>query len=367
MNKVEILDSTLREGEQTAGVSFSLKQKIEIATLLDEFGIGIIEAGHPVVSPDIFNAVKTIASQDFNAEILAHSRALKQDIDVVLDCDADWVGIFFSVSDRSLEQRFRTDIGGAISIITEAISYAKDHGLKVRYTPEDTVRSEFSKVVQVSKAAVDAVADRISVADTVGIMTPSRMYDFISRLRKEVHATINIHCHNDLGMAVANSIAAYEAGARLIDVCVNGLGERTGISSLAETCVALKVLHNVKNNWNLEILPQLSELVEKYSRIKISSMSPIVGKNAFSHNAGLHVSAVFLDPKHYESIPVQLIGKKRKFILSKFASKKTVDIILKEHGLSLDEGHKGELLELIKLNGGLTEERFLKEVHKWKQ
>src|SRR5581483_7579730 len=173
--------------------------------------------------------------------------------------------------------------------------------LKVRYTPEDTVRSPWDNVVRAAKAAVAAGADRISVADTTGVMTPLKMYDFFQRLRQEVAVPIHVHCHNDLGMAVANSLSAYEGGAHLIDVTVNGLGERTGIAPLAETTVALKLRYGVDAPWKLDMLPQLSQTVAEFSGIAVGHQQPIVGHNAFRHNAGLHVAAVFVNPDPYEA------------------------------------------------------------------
>src|SRR5581483_6328644 len=243
MPRVQLLDSTLREGEQTPGVSFTLDQKLAIARKLDGFGIDYIEAGHPAVSDETFRATREVARLGLNAEIVAHSLAMKSDIHLALRADADWVGIFFSVADKRLEDQFRKDIDQAISLIQDSVAYAKAHGLKVRYTPEDTVRSDFGKVVRIARAASEAGADRIGVADTTGCMTPTTMKAFVGALREAVPArtAIGVHCHDDLGMAVANSFAAVEAGASVVDMTVNGLGERTGIAPLAAMAVALRL------------------------------------------------------------------------------------------------------------------------------
>jgi len=314
---IEILDSTLREGEQTPGVTFSVEEKLIIANLLNEFGVDIIEAGHPRVSEDICRAVKEISNQGFSANILAHCRAIKEDVDIARLCDVDWVGIFFCVSNQRLEQQFRSNLDKALDLITSSIEYAKDHGLKVRYTLEDAVRTEYDSLIKVSKAAVEAGADRISIADTVGAITPSKMYNLILRLKSDVKAKFNVHCHNDLGLATANALAAYEAGVSIIDVSVNGLGERVGITPLSELCLALYSLYGVKNKWNLELIPKISQKVSEFSGLDISPTSPIVGENAFVHNAGLHVAAVLHNPVHYEVFPAEIIGRNRKFVLDK--------------------------------------------------
>jgi len=346
---VEILDTTLREGEQTPGVTFSVDEKLTIANLLDDFGVNIIEAGHPIVSNDVFRSIKQITNQGYKAKILAHCRAKKEDIDSAISCDAEWVGIFFCVSEQRLKQHFKLDLNSAINQITESIEYAKDHGLKVRYTPEDTTRTEYNSVIKASKAAVNAGADRISIADTVGAMTPIKMYNFVKKLKIDLKVDLNVHCHNDLGLATANSLAAYEAGAKMIDVTVNGIGERVGITSLSEICLALNCFYRVKNNWKLDKLTQISQKVSEFSGMNIPPNTPIVGKNAFLHKAGLHVSAILNNPKHYEIFPAELVGQKRDVVLDKMASKHTVRQKLEEMNLKADDDNINKIINYAKL------------------
>lgn len=351
MSAVKLLDSTLREGEQTPGVSFTLDQKLAIARKLDEFGIDYIEAGHPAVSDETLHATREIARMGLRAEIVAHSRALKSDIDLVLKTDAKWVGIFFSVADKRLEEQFRKNVDQAVSLIQDCVSYAKAHGLKVRYTPEDTVRSTMEKVTRVSLAASEAGADRIGVADTTGYMTPTMMRDFITQLRAAIprRTALGVHCHNDLGMAVANSLVAVEAGASVVDVTVNGLGERTGIAPLAEMATALRLrgpCHDAP--WRLHLLPELSRTVEEHSRLAVSRQAPIVGANAFTHNAGLHVAAVLLNPEHYESIPADLVGRTRRLVVDKMAGRPTIRYRLEALGLEAGDEMVDAVLSYVK-------------------
>ena len=358
---VEILDTTLREGEQTPNVTFTINEKIEIANLLDDFGVDIIEAGHPCVSKDIYKSVKTIANQGYNAEILAHCRSIPEDIDIALSCDVDWVGIFFCVSNKRIEQQFRKNIDSITNQIAGTIQYAKDHGLKVRYTPEDTVRTEYDTLIKVSKAAIESEVDRISIADTVGTMTPLKMYNFIKKIKKDLDIKLNIHCHNDLGMATANAIAAYEAGVDLIDVTVNGLGERVGITPLSEACLTLHSLYKIRNNWNFELLTELSQKVSKYSGMEIGKNTPVVGENAFTHNAGLHVAAILHDPEFYEAFPAELIGKKRKFILDKMAGIQTIKQKLEDIGVNSSEENINKILTQVKSmeKGSISDEELI--------
>jgi 2-isopropylmalate synthase len=358
---IELLDTTLREGEQAPGVTFSIDEKLSIANLIDDFGVDIIEAGHPVVSDDVFRSVKLISNQGYNADILAHCRAKKEDIDNAILCDVDWVGIFFCVSKDRLYQHFKIDLEKAINQITDTITYAKDHGLKVRYTPEDSTRTNYEDLLMVSKAAVDTGADRISIADTVGAMTPLKIYNLIKKIRKELNVKLNVHCHNDLGLATANSLAAYEAGASLIDVSVNGIGERVGIAPLSEVCLALNCVYRIKNNWKLENLIKISKLVSDFSNVNIPPNMPIVGKNAFLHKAGLHVSAVINNPIHYELFPAELIGRKRDFILDKMAGTKTVKQKLEKMKLTVNNEDVEKILNYAKLKrkGTVTENEIL--------
>jgi 2-isopropylmalate synthase len=345
---VELIDTTLREGEQTPGVTFSINEKLIIADLLDDFGIDIIEAGHPIVSKDVFKSIKLITSQNYKSNILAHCRAKKEDIDAAISCDVDWIGIFFCVSKQRLEQHFKIDLESAINQIVESIQYAKDHGLKVRYTPEDTTRTDYKSLLKVSEAAINAGADRISIADTVGAMIPVKMYNLVKKLKSDLNVDFNVHCHNDLGLATANSLAAYEAGAKLIDVTVNGLGERAGITSLSEICLVLHSLYMTNNNWKLEMLPKLSQTISEYSGINISQNTPIIGKNAFIHNAGLHVAAILNDPVFYEAFPAELIGRKRTFILDKMAGIQTIKHKMQQVGLTINNDNVARIMHYVK-------------------
>ena len=199
-----------------------------------------------------------------------------------------------------------------------------------------------------SQAAVEAGVDRISIADTVGAMTPMKMYDLIHRFQSNIRVELNVHCHNDLGLATANALAAYEAGVTLIDVSVNGLGERAGITPLSELCLALHSLYGVKNNWKLELVRKLSQIVSEFSGIDVLPTRPIVGENAFVHNAGLHVSAVLNDPVHYEVFPAEIVGRNREFILYKMASIQTIKHKLQQMKLAASDDNVIRILQYVK-------------------
>ncbi len=355
---MQLLDTTLREGEQTPGVSFSIDEKKEIARALDEFGIDIIELGHPVVSDDIEKACSIIANDGLEAETMAHSRALKEDIDAAKNAGVDWVGIFLGTSQLSLEHKLHTDRSGALEKIRESVSYAKEMGLKVRFTPEDATRTDLGYLEEAVTAATEAGADRISIADTVGTATPETYGKLIENTVNRVDVPVHTHCHNDYGMAVANSLAGFESGAFLIDVTVNGLGERTGIPPLAPIAVALTRLYSVDKDWNLEALPEISHTVEKASGLFNSETDPIVGEYAFSHKSGLHTKAVLEDPETYEAIPPEIVHKQREIIIDKYAGKAAVKDRLNEMGVEPDEEQLEEIVSRVKQSASDGKTRF---------
>jgi 2-isopropylmalate synthase len=358
---VQILDATLREGEQTPGVYFDQHIKLAIARLVDEIGIDIIEAGHPMVTSEIYDAVKTISNKGFRGVVGAHARSLKNDIDLALECGVGFIGIFYCVSESRLNGVFKKDLSAAINQITTIISYAKEQNpdLIIRYTPEDTVRSEFENVLEASVAAVNAGADIISIADTTGYMIPGTdrsMYDYVVRLKEEfskkgLNPKIAVHCHNDRGMALANAIDAYRAGADILDATVLGLGERAGIVDLAQLLVVLAADFN-EQKWHLEKLTELYQLVSKYSGIPIPANFPVTGENAFTHCAGVHTHAATINPVHYESLSPALVGRKTHFSMDHMSGVASVRYALKLIGLTdVDESLEAEVLKVIKSVG----------------
>ncbi|MCX7798441.1 MAG: 2-isopropylmalate synthase [Melioribacter sp.] len=357
---VWVLDSTLREGEQTPGVYFDKHIKLAIANLLDEVGVDIIEAGHPMVTPEIHAAVKAIAQKNYKAIVGAHARSLKQDVDMALECGVGFIGVFYCVSDERLTTVFKKDLDSAIQQITDIIKYAKSQkpDLLVRYTPEDTVRSQFENVVKASVAAIEAGADIISVADTTGYMIPGKrsMYDYISRLKEEfnkrnLHPKVAVHCHNDRGLALANALDAYRAGADIIDATVLGLGERAGLVDLAQLLVVLTVDFG-ENRWNLPKLLELYDLVSKHSGIPIPANFPITGKNAFTHCAGVHTHAASINPMHYESLNPAVVGRERSFALDHMSGIASLRYALNLIGeTDLDESVQLDILQEVKSVG----------------
>jgi 2-isopropylmalate synthase len=376
---VQILDTTLREGEQSPGVYFDTHIKLAIARQLDNIGVDYIEAGHPVVTEEIHQIVKKLASLSFRAIVGAHARSLKKDVDLALECGVKFLGIFYCVSDQRLNHIFNKNLDEAIDQITNMIQYAKKQkpDLIIRYTPEDTVRSPWSNVEKAAVAAVEAGADVISIADTTGYLIPGterNMYDFVSRLKdffrkKNLAPKIAVHCHNDRGLALANALDGFRAGADIIDTTVLGLGERAGLVDMATLMAVLKNDFHVENQWKLEKIPDLYYLVSEYSGLPIPVNFPVTGENAFTHCAGVHTQAAAVDPVHYESLNPEIVGRERKIALGHMSGVSSITYALSKLGESnLDEDVLKMVLDKVKSvgkKGRIIDQDELKHIVDW--
>jgi len=355
---IEILDSTLREGEQTPYVNFTVDEKVKIARLLDDVGVDMIEAGDPSVSPNVASAIKAIASNGFKAEIIAHSIASRQAIDNAKATGVDRVAIFFATSKIHLDTKLLKTQDEAMSIITDHVKYARGLDMKVRFTPEDATRTDFDYLVAVCNAAIEAGADRISFADTLGIMSPHIIYEQISKLREQLlPCKIDLHCHDDYGLALANAVEGLRAGADCIHTTVNGLGERTGIPDLAELILVLNNLKEVKK-YNLKPLMDLSQYVEKISGFFLAPNKPITGENAFSHKSGIHTNGIIKNPRTYEPFDPSLLGRERKIVIDKYTGKSAVRARLEEYGVEVSEEELVKIVTQIKNLGDQRKRLF---------
>ena len=254
---VRIFDTTLRDGEQTPGVSLTFEDKLEIARQLDRLGVDVIEAGSPMSSEGEKKAVKEIAKAGLKAEVCGLARAIRSDIDAALDCDLGSIHTFISTSDVHMKHAIGLTRDQVLSATVDSVEYVKKHGLICEFSPMDATRSDMSFLKRVCKAAEDAGADRINIPDTVGVMIPQTMRKFIEEVKTSVKVPLSVHCHNDFGMAVANSLAGVEAGAAQVHVAVNGLGERAGNAALEEVVMALHLIYKRKTGVNTRLFTVL--------------------------------------------------------------------------------------------------------------
>ena len=359
---IQILDTTLREGEQTPGVSFTVDQKVNIVKMLCDFGVDFIELGHPVVSPDIYRAVQKINKLKIIPQTVVHSRLKKSDIDDAISLKASWVGLFFDVSKDRLPTKYEFNEEKSLIRINESIIYAKKNGLKVRFTAEDASRTNLNYLLKIGEVVEKAGADRFGFADTVGILYPQKVFEVITKLVNHLNIPIHVHFHNDFGLATANALQAVQSGASCVDVTVNGLGERCGIVSLAEITASIDELLNIKNSWNFKVVSSLSLYVDEITNKIVQNIRPITGYNSFTHNAGLHAAAVIKDPSTYESMSPEKFGQKRNILIDKFSGKDAVEYRLEKLGFNLSNELIIQILSLIKSKPEITnwtDERLL--------
>ena len=346
--KIEILDSTLREGEQTPGVSFTNSQKIEIAQMLDNFGVNFLELGHPAVSPDIYKTIVALGQLSLNTKTIVHGRLIKSDINDAIDLGIPWIGLFLGTSRDYLNDKYQLDEQNALQLIEESIKYAKSNKLKVRFTAEDASRTDLTFLLKVGELVEKAGADRFSLADTVGILHPNKVSElvtfFVSRLKIPIH----MHCHNDFGLATANALQAIQSGAKCVDVTINGLGERCGLPPLAEVSAALDELLNVGHDWDLTKLNEMSIYMDDITKIKKNNTRPITGEYSFSHKAGLHITAMLKNPKSYESMSPKKLNREHEFIIDKYASRDAIRDRLDKLFIEYDENLLNDILLEIK-------------------
>jgi len=345
---IEICDVTLRDGEQMPGVVFRADEKLDIAMRLDEIGVEVIEAGFPVVSAAEMNAVKEVCNLGLDAKISALSRSVKKDVDAAIDCGVDMLSVFIATSDLHLKHKLHMSCSEAIHCALEAVEYAKDHGLIVRFSAEDATRTDFDVLKKLYKKAEEHHADYVSVADTVGIMNPRTTFYMISEIKKVVKIPICMHCHDDLGMALPNTLAGAEAGAKQLHTTVNGIGERSGNTPLEELLVSLRLHHGI-DRYNLTKLKDLSKLVETYSDVPVARNKAVVGANAFAHESGIHVAAVLEEPRTYELYSPELVGAARHIIIGKHTGAKALRYITQRMGYHLKDKELGALSERVKM------------------
>lgn len=349
--KITIYDTTLRDGEQTPGVCLRTAEKLKIARKLDELRIHQIEAGFPVVSNEEKRSVTTIANEGLDANILALCRTKKEDIDTALDCNVDGIITFLGTSALHLKHKLKVNQEDALNICMNAIEHAKDHGLFVAFSAEDATRTDLDFLKSVYKRAEVYGADRVHIADTVGAISPQGMDYLVRELKKEINIEIALHCHNDFGMALTNSVAGLLAGASAVSTTVNGIGERAGNTSLEELVMTLLLIYGVDLDFNIEVFYELSQMVEELTNMKVPNNKPIVGKNVFRHESGIHVDAVIEEPLTYEPFLPELIGHQRQIVLGKHSGCRAVKAKLDECGIAVSKD------ELCKIVGKVKEKR----------
>jgi 2-isopropylmalate synthase len=291
-----------------------------------------------------------ISKEVRSSEVIALARTTKDDIDRVIDADCKAIHLFIATSDIHMKYKLRMSREEVIEKAVDAIEYAKSHGLTIEFSAEDSTRSDLVFLTRVFQEVVNAGADRIDIADTVGVMIPTRMYSLVKHIRDNVRGNyiLSVHCHNDFGMAVANSVTAIEAGADQVHVTVLGVGERAGNAALEEVVTSITFVLGLKTNIRFEHILSTAMLVSELFRIPINPNKPIVGINAFSHESGIHVHGVLTNPLTYEPIDPSVVGAKRRIVLGKHSGKHAVVYVLKQLGVEPSDDIVSKVLVKVK-------------------
>jgi isopropylmalate/homocitrate/citramalate synthase len=321
--KVDIWDETLRDGEQSPGVYLTQEDKITIAKALDDIGVPLFAVGFPAVSQSELETVRAITREGYTtSKILAIARPRVGDIDACIKAEVDEIVLFMPTS-QLMMNILKITPEKELEIISEMITYARDHGLVVNWVSEDASRAEWSHLEQVSKTAVESGVARIVIGDTVGVLTPASITYLVQKTREAIKGInesvgLGVHMHNDFGLAVANTVEAVLHGAQYPHTCVNGYGERAGNAAFEEVVMNLERL-GIKTGIKLNKLYELSQLVEKLFCLPLNMHKPVVGPFSFSHESGLHVNAILTHPLTYEPINPKVVGRTRKFYLGKLS------------------------------------------------
>ena len=347
-NRIRIFDTTLRDGEQTPGVSLTPRDKLIIARQLDKLGVDAIEAGMPITSKGDFEGVHLIANEGLSAQIYGLSRMTKNDVDAVIKSGVSNIHLFIATSDLHLKYKLMMTQQQVLQRSLEIIDYAKAHGLSIEFSAEDATRTNLDYLKKICMSVEEAGVDIINIPDTVGVMTPKKMSQLVSEIRSIVSIPISVHCHNDFGMAVANSLAGVEAGANQVEVAINGLGERAGNAALEEVVASLNLLYDNKTNVKTELIYQTSQLVSKLTKIFVQPNKAIVGENAFVHEAGIHTHGMVMAPITYEPIPPDFVGRRRKFVAGKHSGTTGIQSQLNEMDLHPSNEQLKDIVQKVK-------------------
>ncbi|QSG13396.1 Isopropylmalate/homocitrate/citramalate synthase [Halapricum desulfuricans] len=342
---VQLLDTTLRDGEQAPGVSLTPEEKARIARALDDAGVDVIEAGSAVTGPGERETISRVTDLDLDATVTSFARGVENDIDLAMDCGVDGINLVVPASDKHIEDKIGTTHAENVAQTVELVEYARDHGLWVEVIGEDGSRADLDYLEELLGAALEAGADRVCYADTVGHATPDRTIEAVSRLA--ALGPTSTHTHDDLGLAVTNVMASLAAGADLVHGTINGVGERAGNVALEEVAIALDHGYGIET-MDLTKVYDLAQLIASKTGIPLAPNKAVVGENAFTHESGIHTDGTLKDESMYEPYPPEKVGRERRLALGKHAGRAGVEATLNEHGIDVEEDELREIVARVK-------------------
>ncbi len=349
INDVIIDDTTLRDGEQTAGVVFSLSEKVAIARMLDSMGVQELECGIPAMGIAEQNSIRALVDLGLNARLITWNRAVIPDIRASMECGISAVDISLPVSDIMIHHKIHKDRKSVKEQLKTALGFAKDNGLYVSVGGEDASRANLDFLVELMRITRELGGDRFRFCDTLGILDPFAMYEKVKTLRTAVpELDVEVHTHNDLGMATANAIAGVRAGARFVNTTVNGLGERAGNAALEEVVMGLKLACGIDTGIATHRFCEISRFVGKASQRPVPDWKPVVGEKVFSHESGLHADGVLKNPLNYEIFDPAEVGLRRYLVLGKHSGTNALIERYREIGITLSKKDAASLLELVR-------------------
>ncbi|MEM4368482.1 MAG: hypothetical protein QXO21_05695, partial [Candidatus Anstonellales archaeon] len=363
---IYLLDTTLRDGEQTPNVVLTKEQKLAIAKKLDELGIDIIEGGTAIASKGEQEALRLMVKEKLNAQIASFSRILKNDIDAALAAEVDAICLTFPSSDLHITKKLNKNKEEVKELVLDCIEYSSKHGIAVHLLAEDGSRADISYLLEVFRAAEELNVESVTICDTVGVLSLDKTEEIYMRLSKELKLPLGIHCHNDLGLALANTLIAIKNGAKIAHGTINGLGERTGNTATEEIAMALKFFYDI-DTIKLDKIYETSKLVEALTKFGIAINKPLIGKNVFIHESGIHVDGILKDTRMYEPFSPEILGRKRQIMLGKLSGIKTVKLKLQEFGFNVLPDQEKLITEKVKELGDkgkqITDADFLAIVY----
>ncbi|HCL56212.1 MAG TPA: homoaconitate hydratase [Spirochaetia bacterium] len=330
MKKCQLIDTTLRDGEQSPGVYFNTEDKKNIARLLNQAGVVWIEAGIPASGPHEIKKIQSLLSLGLNARFFSWNRLKIKDIDASIEAGLKYIHLSFPASPILLKYKLKKDLPWLLSELEKTVDYAKSKGLEISIGAEDASRTDRKTMAEILKKINLLGCIRFRYADTVGILDPIKTARIIKNLKNETDIPIEFHAHNDFGLAAANSLCAFRSGAAFLSVSVNGLGERAGNAALEEVAMGLRFIEKADSGIDPRLMIKLSKTVEKASGRKVSVSKPVVGKKIFEHESGIHVDGFLKEKSAYEPYSPKILGRKNRFVLGKSSGKNAIRYFLKK-------------------------------------